>query len=278
MTKPEAVPVNNAPRIAAIARQHLSFLLDDFGGDHDTPEEKIAPDARIAQVKLDWKPEWWADVLNGEGAYLSRCCGRISRVRERLSFALCHGGWLSTHHLTTMMTDLMGHSWDDLITGPFEAISVDDPVTDLIRIHHLINGVQVVDQEPATALDPNTIEDALCVLSRRYANEQLGDLLTLRDTGKKIRLIAGLLPAVRTVHAYLTNLAPGTSEGYAIVQRDRPTAVFKTLAGLTLYTTVTEAEEVIGYWSTSDPTIRERVRIRPYCASLAAGLQFLDTE
>ncbi len=212
-------------------------------------------EGRITKLWLPLTPAQWADLGNKEGKYLGACCGNISHVRDVLVDAMREDGQINAADLRDVVETMAEHSSEQLAAETVEAWTAaalgwaasdpDDPFLTIGWIWFAVREQLDERREEPRELDPTDPAEALRMID--------GDALVLstmlmffddkdeRPCRKaEITLaVARLLPAVRTLHAHLHELAPPPFEGYAVVLTKtgavvgtRSPLIFATLAQL----------------------------------------------
>ena len=68
---------------------------------------------KIEQVRLNFKPEVWADLCNKEGELLPACCASISAIRDALVDALREDCWIRCDGLQLIANQRDSHDFED---------------------------------------------------------------------------------------------------------------------------------------------------------------------
>lgn len=78
-------------------------------------------------IKLELIPEQWADLLNAEGKYLPRCCGRVSAARETFFDILRENGTMHRDHADRLVREVSEHDAIAVAFHPNDPRWADNP-------------------------------------------------------------------------------------------------------------------------------------------------------
>jgi len=243
------------------AELQFLFMRDhsiEVYGDYNQP-------GKVSEVKLDFSPEEWSDVLDKYGEWLPYCCANISRVRDVLTSAKREGGVVGSDELYEAAYLIREHDEGCPTSGPMARIV---EIESLVRPH-------MVSQRAPVSLSLERPEDCVAAASRAlYAmdTEQLFSSLDrppkreeYRDekgfqravrsneerqfTHKMFRTIslAKIIPALKGIWDKIDELDLGPIEGWAIMKEDGTVA--ETRSGLAIYIDLERCQEVLQMWA-----------------------------
>lgn len=191
----------------------------------------------IHHVVLPLSPAQWVDVASKTGESLSTCCASISAIRDLLVSALREGGTMNADDLRELVELLREHDGyeefraADLATWEGQAASIasTNPDWPFLPIGYVWYCLREQLREPhipePAREDPRNVEDAVWILWRAgssmidtFLGGSDGD--TVAHRAQKLRALHKMIPAVKTLHDRLAEIAPAPFEAFALVRRE----------------------------------------------------------
>jgi len=199
----------------------------------------------IYAVRLKFEPEVWVDLLNADGQWLPACCADISAIRDILSTALRHNGWIDIHGLRRSIELLNGHGTVEE-NNPLSYLTV---IWDKVKEHAKddIKQLKTIEHTDPAKMRSHAISDLMFYPYEPGEHRQ-------RDT---MRLIASLSPIVK-------NIEQNKFWGWGIFDEDGK--LVEVGEALALFPKKEEAEKVLA-------TGKEfKLSLKPVCVSLQKGV------
>ncbi len=178
---------------------------------------KVIVYGSLFDIKLDFTPEEWVDLINTEGEYLPICCANISRVRDIIVNAARHEHLVSAEELREAYVLLKDHGC--------ETIDDEHPLDYLMKLWESVK--DDVEKRPLVAKDINDPMEAIDVLFQASGSIAVDDLFRKSSEDQRYNSLllrnlelARLIPAIRTLYAKIEELNPGPVEGWGIFKGD----------------------------------------------------------
>lgn len=252
---------------------------------------------KVESVRLPFTPSQWVGIINKEGEWLPMCCGNLSAARDIFVSALRENGWIGSSAMVDIVELVGTHDGFDVILKDKKkrkkAVSSGDPIALFFDIWDNVKD-RLSQDMPIQTLDVNDWKDASRILeagtmslrfklmfspvsANDYSDPEAGRKASERDAFHtklfKIQELKNLIPAVRTLYAELPKLAPGVLDGFAIADK-KTGEIAESRAGLAIYQTKSDAEEVLSIWSKQTKARENTLRIRPVRVSIEKGVEF----
>lgn len=212
----------------------------------------IEPDynqkGKVGRVRLDFKPDEWADLLNAEGEHLHSCCADISRIRDILQDACRNDYYIEVEYLWEAASLAVGHGWD-------KEGRDSDPISRMIRIWNVIAPdarSRTVDHSVAI----NEAKEAVELLYQASGVIAWNDIFDtdgmsinqkLSEHATRQRALATMMAAVHTLYTKMKDLDAGPVTGWGIWRDDGE--IGNSRSGVSVYHDKKFAEEVCETWN-----------------------------
>lgn len=222
-------------------------------------------DTSIENVRIQYSPQTWVNVLDREGEILGVCCGNISRIRDILCQALCDSGYIHIRDLAEVHSLIISH----------DCSSAKKPLKQLVTLWENVNEVLEgkMPELRTSVFNAENVEDCLQALETALPslifNKHMfnNDSLEQQHLSKiqTIAMLRTVIPSIHTLHKKIEEICPEPLEGFAVVDKNTG-KVLEGRAGLLILKDEEFAKEIANL----DKADIKRCRI-----SLENGIEFI---
>jgi hypothetical protein len=224
---------------------------------------KVGKPQKITEIRLQFTPEEWVDLMYIEGEFLPACCANISAVRDILIASVRERGLVRIDEFVRMVELLEGHHCIEP--------SDNDPISRIRKLWETIKEDVSEERFTADPLDPTKVEDACKIIYNgchviRYA--RFFDSDEIQADAHKIDAFLKMYPAIQTLKAVVEKHQLAPVIGFGLVVDNK---VFYGASGPLIYSDEKKAEAVADAFGKRDM----HCSVRPIRVTLEKGFEIL---
>jgi hypothetical protein len=228
----------------------------------------------IRRIKLNFKPEVWADLANGDGELLQRCCSTISAIRDEFIGAMREDGWMDADDILAIAQ----------CKSPSHSFPPDHPVGIVNALYAAFEKHLGVFRRHLRTFNLEDPEDMCMVAgmskvvhfcSEHAFNQHVSNWgKETTDCAQHNIELFHLIPVVKCIAAKMQSFGFPPVEGYAIV-RKADNNICELRRGLAVFPTKEQAEGIIQLWLKNPEVKPDTLEVRPVRVSWEKGIEFI---